>query len=74
VSFEQDDCTGVTAVLQDRRTYRYGAHAAEADYLPHIADGEPTAASDDDASASTYVDGPGVLYHTITAIVELRQT
>jgi hypothetical protein len=69
------DATGVTAVLQDRRTYRYGAHAAEADYLPHRGGRRATtAASDDDASASTYVDGPGVLYYTITAIVELRRT
>jgi hypothetical protein len=33
VSFEQDDDTGATAVLRDRRTYRYRAHAAGADYL-----------------------------------------
>jgi hypothetical protein len=68
------DATGVTAVLQDRRTYRYGAHAAEADYLPHRGGRRATTAASDDASASMYVDGHGVLYYTITAIVELRRT
>lgn len=71
------DATGVTAVLQDRRTYRYGAHAAQrpTTYLiSRRTESQQTAASDDYASASTYVDGPGVLYYTITAIVELRRT
>ena len=57
MSSYSDDSTGVTAVLQDRRTYRYGAHAAEADYLPHIAAvGAKTAAACDDASESLLQD------------------
>jgi hypothetical protein len=74
VSFEQDDGTEVTAVLQDRRTYRYGARAAEAYYLPHIAaDGEPQQQDPTTTPRHRHVDGPAVLYHTITAIVELRR-
>jgi hypothetical protein len=71
------DATGVTAVLQGRRTYRYGAHAAQrpTTYLiSRRTESHNSSTSDNDASASTYVDGPGVLYCIITAIVELRRT
>jgi putative polyketide hydroxylase len=63
MSFEQDD-TGVTAVLQDRRTGT--ERTLRADYLV-AADG---ANSSIRRRLGIDVDGPGVLYHTITAMVE----
>jgi hypothetical protein len=56
-------CTGTEHTLQRPTIYLIAA------------DGEPTAAYPTTPGPSTYVDGPGVLYHhTITAIVELRRT
>jgi putative polyketide hydroxylase len=67
MSFEQDG-TGVTAILQDRRT---GTELTlQADYLI-AADG---ANSSIRRRLSIDVDGPGVLYHTITAMVEADLT
>jgi putative polyketide hydroxylase len=67
MSFEQDG-TGVTAVLQDRRTGP--EHMLQADYLI-AADG---AKSSIRRRLGIDVDGPGVLYHTITVIVEADLT
>jgi putative polyketide hydroxylase len=53
--------------------YRYGAHAAQADYLPHR--GGRRANSSIRRRLGIDVDGPGVLYHhLITAIVEADLT
>ena len=67
MSFEQDG-TGVTAVLQDRRTST--DHTLHADYLI-AADG---ANSNIRRCLGIVVDGPGILYHTMTAIVEADLT
>jgi putative polyketide hydroxylase len=67
MSFGQDD-TGVTAVLQDRRTGT--EQTLHADYLI-AADG---ANSSIRRRLGIKVDGPGVLYHTITAMVEADLT
>ena len=66
-SFEQDD-TGVTAVLQDRRTGT--ERTLRADYLI-AADG---ANSSIRRRLGIDIDGPGVLYHTITAMAEADLT
>src|SRR5215216_3700186 len=66
-SFEQDD-TGITAVLQDRRTGTQ--HALRADYLI-AADGWNSPIRH---RLGIGTDGPGVLYHTITAMVEADLT
>ena len=63
MSFEQDD-TGVTAVLRDRRTGT--ERTLRADYLI-AADGWNSPIR---RHLGVEVDGPGVLYHTITAMVE----
>jgi putative polyketide hydroxylase len=67
LSFEQDG-TEVTAVLRDRRTSI--EHTLQADYLI-AADG---ANSNIRKQLGIDVDGPGVLYHTITAIVDADLT
>ena len=67
VSFEQDD-GGVTALLWDRRT---GAeHALRADYLI-AADG---ASSGIRQQLEIELDGPGLLFHAITAMIEADLT
>ncbi len=67
VSFEQDD-TGVTAVLRDRRTGT--ERTLRADYLI-AADGWNSHIR---RHLGVEVDGPGVLYHTISAMVEADLT
>jgi putative polyketide hydroxylase len=67
MSFEQDGA-GVTAVLQDRRTGT--ERMLQADYLI-AADG---ANSSIRRRLGIDIDGPGVLYHTITAMVEADLT
>jgi putative polyketide hydroxylase len=67
MSFEQDG-TGVTAVLQDRRTGT--ERTLRANYLI-AADG---ANSSIRRRLGVDVDGPGLLYHTITAMVEADLT
>jgi putative polyketide hydroxylase len=67
VSFEQDG-TGVAAVLRDRRTGT--ERTLRADYLI-AADG---ANSPIRRRLGIDVDGPGILYHTITAMVEADLT
>jgi putative polyketide hydroxylase len=67
MSFEQDD-TGVTAVLRDRRTCT--ERTLRADYLI-AADGVNSSIR---RRLGIDIDGPGVLYHTITAMVEADLT
>ena len=73
MSFEQDGGTGVTAVLQDRRTVPVRSTCCRGYYhLPYI--GADGANSSIRGRLGIDVDGPGVLYHTITAIVEAGLT
>ena len=67
MSFEQDE-TGVTAVLRDRRSGT--ERSLRADYLI-AADGWNSAVR---RRLGIGTDGPGVLYHTITAMVEADLT
>jgi putative polyketide hydroxylase len=71
MSFDQDGI-GVIEVLQDRRTGT--EHTPQRPTICLTAADGANSSISDDASASTYVDGPRVLYHTITAIVEADLT